>query len=80
MKGWTTLDVTEPKDGRVVRMNAWWACVDGDEKQALFMGKSPQCNGNKAIIEWAMKKDGFYPNNIQPVLIPVAFIPNRDYP
>jgi hypothetical protein len=79
MLKWTTIDVTVPKEGSVVRMNAWWACVDGDKTKALFYGKAPQCNSQKAMVEWCLNKDKFYPENTQAVFIEVAYTPNRDY-
>lgn len=46
-------DVTEPKDGRVVMMNRYWQCADGDPKRALFWRSYdyPQCNKSEFIVE-----------------------------
>lgn len=72
-------DITTPVEGLVVRKDAWWACKDGDPKQAIFYGKAPQCNSMRSVIEWGLGRDQWKPiQNVQPVFVEVAFIPDRN--
>lgn len=78
MLKFNTKDVTEPKEGLVVYKDAYWFCVDGDPKQALFFGKFPQCNKNKNVQDWMMKQDQYAKQgNLQIVLIETAFVPQH---
>lgn len=71
---YTTIDVTQPKDGYTVRTNYYWLCVNGDPTKALFYKKLyPQCNKNKYISE----KHGIKELNgetVSVIFIPVAYI------
>lgn len=72
------VDVKEPLDNRVVYKNAWWACIDGDPKKALFYNTSPQCNKQKSIIDWSIKQGQYINYNVIPVFIETAFVLNRN--
>jgi hypothetical protein len=79
MPTFNTKDVTEPKEGLVVYKDAYWLCVDGDPKRALFFGNSPQCNKDKRIQEWAMKQDQYANRgDLQIIHIETAFVPQRN--
>jgi len=71
-------DVTEPATGMTVYRDCYWLCENGDETKALFSGNSPQCNSNKAILEWALARPMYSNMNLQSVFIPLAFAPSQD--
>jgi hypothetical protein len=77
-KGFNLKDITEPKDGLIVYMNAYWLCVDGDPKKALFYHDAPQCNRDKRIQEW-MLKEGQYAGrtDLEITHVGIAYAPNR---
>lgn len=70
------IDVTEPVSGRTVYRGAYWVCVEGDPKRALFYGSSPQCNTNKSIVERNLNT--LYKGlKVSALFIDIAYVPNR---
>lgn len=67
------IDITIPKEGRVVRLNSWWLCVNGDPQKALFYNSSPQCNSDKKIADWILTKTNV-PESVSVVFIETAYI------
>ena len=71
-----TIDITLPIQGRVVITNQYWFCKDGDPKQAMFYGNSPQCNRNKGILErllqYTIDNSGW---NVEIVFFEIAYRP-----
>lgn len=81
LKDFTIEDVTTPKEGYIVYLDRYWACIDGDPTKALFYGKyhSPQCNGNKHLCEhlnYSLHKED---SRVQTVFIPIAYIKRVHY-
>ena len=75
----TTRDVTEAEAGLTVYTDSWWLCVDGDPKQALFFGKSPQANSKERLAKHILETNSLYDGmNLKVTHIPVAFVPPRD--
>lgn len=79
MTKFTTKDITTPKSGLVIYTTSYWLCVDGDPKQALFYGESPQCNKDKRICEHLLRS-GSYAGRIdlQITYVETAFVPQRN--
>lgn len=51
MHSFTTEDITQPKEGRIVFENKYWLCENGDPTKALFYkGVYPQCNKCRRIM------------------------------
>ena len=75
---YNTKDVSTPRDGYTVYMNRYWVCVDGDPKQALFYGDSPQCNRNKYVPE-TMLSGGTYKGQryLEVVFLETAYLQVR---
>lgn len=55
-----TIDVTIAKDQCIVYKDYYWLCKNGDPKQALMYSKSPQCNRNKAVLEYGLENFPIY--------------------
>jgi hypothetical protein len=55
MKGYYTEDILTLKEGKVVKLNRYWLCKDGDPKQAIYYNGTPQCNSNIKIPERLLK-------------------------
>lgn len=72
-KDFTTKDITQPIAGYTVYRNNYWICKNGDITKALFYkDKYPQCNKNKAIIDWGWNKEIF--DDCEAVYVEVAFV------
>jgi hypothetical protein len=72
---YTTKDVTQPKEGLVVRKDSYWLCENGDPAKAFFWGPAPQCNKDKRIMDWRLSQPNTIPDNAQIVFIEYAYIP-----
>lgn len=75
---YTTKDVTIPVDGFVLNKAKYWLCEDGDPTKALYFWKTAQCNGDKRILEWALKHTYKAHDNLQIVFIDFAYVPPVD--
>lgn len=73
-KQYSIIDITDPRAGRIVMKNSYWCCINGDPKQALFYGTSPQCNRNKAVIESITKQLHEAEDNIKVIFVETAFV------
>jgi len=73
-----TKDVTEPKDGLVIKRDNFWLCEDGDPTCALFFWKTAQCNKDKRVLEWSLKNTYKDHDNLQIVFIDYAYVPQID--
>lgn len=67
-------ELVTPHEGQVVYMDRWWIVIDS---HVLFYNKrgaySPQCNHDKTVAEYMVRK---YPNATV-YQIPVAFVPAK---
>lgn len=76
-KGYRLVDVITPANGKVLLLNCYWLCKDGDPKQALFYNDTAQCNAHKSIPirmkEYSTEKTGW---DLEVVFIETAYKPN----
>jgi hypothetical protein len=67
-------ELVTPREGQVVYLNRWWVVVND---HVLFYNRgsayAPQCNPDKTVAEYMVKK---YPN-ASVYQIPVAFVPAK---
>lgn len=75
-KGYKTIDVETPREGRVLICNMYWLCKDGDPKQAIFYNGTAQGNKHKSIpermVNFTEEKTGW---NIEIVFIENGYRP-----
>ena len=75
-RGYKTLDVVTPKEGRVLICDTYWLCKDGDPRQAIFYNDVVQGNKHKSIpdrlLEYTRKRTGW---NIEVVFIETGYRP-----
>lgn len=72
-KDFKEVDITVPKEGRVILMNRYWACVKGVPTKALYYGNSPQCNKNESIMKWTNDRLFTKEDNVHVVFVPIAY-------
>lgn len=62
-KGYKTVDVATPTEGRVLVRDMYWLCKDGDPKQAIFYNETAQGDKHKSIpermLEYTSEKTGW---------------------
>jgi len=78
-KRYHVLDVTQPVQGRVVMVDMYWLCKDGDAKQAILFNDIAQCNKHiqipERMLEYTKEKTGW---NIEIVFLKVSYRPQTD--
>jgi hypothetical protein len=80
MEKYKTVDVSKPVHGRVVYTNTYWACIDGDPKQAVFNRNTAQCNKIKAIAErLALAAETETGIIVKTVFLPLSYCPKPKY-
>lgn len=80
MTKYKTVDVSIIKAGRVVVLDTYWLCKNGNPSEAVYYGESAQCNAHKSIadrfVNMTSEKTGW---NLEVVFIPVAYRPNTTW-
>lgn len=68
-------EIQEPVDGAETIVDHWWI-VTPENNVIIWTGRStaytPQCNADKRIVEWSLKRFGYENCTVQK--IPVAFL------
>lgn len=79
-KGYRTVDVSNPIEGRVVMKAMHWLCKDGDPKQAIFFNGTAQCNKHiqipERVLEYTKAKTGW---DIEIVFLETSYRPQVDF-
>ena len=47
----TTKDIATPRNGAVLLLRSYWACIDGQPDKAVFWDNVAQCNQHKAVAK-----------------------------
>lgn len=76
-KQYRAIDVTKIATGKIVVLDRYWLCKDGDPSKAIFYNSTPQCNASKSLpdrlLEYTEKETGW---DVSVVFIKIGYKPS----